>query len=116
MSEQTKQKLAKARAWCAKESQDYIENLIRDLKSMRSIWCYAILAFTLWAFWWALTRYPKELGTAVIYSTATLAGAVFTNYVFASNSEKKMANQFPSYSAQPVPKVGDKMGPEQDNG
>lgn len=115
MSEQTKEKLKSLRTWCMREGQDYIQNLVRDLKSLRSIWCYVILALFVWVCCYAMLYYAKDLGTAVIYSTAGLAGTVFTGYVLGSNAEKRMANQFPAYT-QAIPKVGDTMGPEQDNG
>jgi|CXWL01.1.fsa_nt_gi hypothetical protein len=117
MSEQTRQRLASARAWCVKEGGDYIQNLVRDLKSLRSIWCYVILALYTWIACYMTLYHADTCGVAVIYATAGLAGTAFTGYVIASNSEKKMANQFPAYSAPgAVPKVGDKMGPEADNG
>lgn len=117
MSEKNRERLARAKAWCARESQDYIQNLVRDLKSLKSLWNYLILALYTWVCCYLVLFHAETCGTAVVYTTGGLVGTIFTGYILASNAEKKAANQFPAYAAPSVvPKVGDKMGPEADNG
>ncbi len=117
MSEKTKQRLAKISGWCVHESHDFFTNLMRDMKSVRALWNYLFLALYTWVCCYLVLYHADACGTSVVYTTGGIVTAVFTNYVWSGLAEKKASGQFPPYAAPAaIPKVGDKMGPEDGNG
>lgn len=67
---------------------DFIRNVIRDMKSTRSLWCWVYLALYVWIAAWALTHRPQAART-VVSVTGGLASCIFTGYVFSKSFEKR---------------------------
>ena len=67
---------------------DLIQNIIRDIKSTRSLWCWVYLALYVWIAAWALMNRPQAART-VVSVTGGLAGSIFTGYVFSKSFEKR---------------------------
>lgn len=67
---------------------DLIRNVIRDLKSTRSLWCWVYLALYVWIAAWAL-RHRPEAARTVVSVTGGLASCIFTGYVLSKSFEKR---------------------------
>lgn len=68
---------------------DFIQNLIRDLKSMRSLWCYVILALFVWECIWLVLYEAQSCGNTIIVTTGGIASWIFSNYVVVGYMDRK---------------------------
>lgn len=115
MSERTKERIAKIRGWCLFQTNDFFTNLMRDLKSLKSLWNYLILMLFTWVVVYLTINHAETCGNTIVMTVGGLVGTIFTGYIWAANAEKKAAARFPAYTGV-IPKVGDQMGAEADNG
>lgn len=67
---------------------DFIQNIIRDLKSLRAVWNYFYLALYGFLCIWTALRAPEHLSTAITV-TGGIVSVVFTGYVLSKAYEKK---------------------------
>jgi hypothetical protein len=67
---------------------DFIQNLIRDLKSLRAVWNYFYLGLYAFLCIWTALRHPEHLSMAITV-TGGIVSVVFTGYVFSKTYEKK---------------------------
>ena len=95
-------KIGRIGGWCSSHFQDLASNLVRDLKSLRALWNYLFLLLYAWVIVWLVLYHADACGTAAIYATAGVVTAIFTNYVWSANAEKKMTGVVPAYG-QPDP-------------
>ena len=70
---------------------DFIQNYIRDLKSLRSLWNWIIGILYVWMCIYSVLYYESAVGT-VVTVTGGLMSVIFTNYVWSSYLEKKNGN------------------------
>jgi len=112
MSEKTKARIEKIRGWCLFQTNDFATNLMRDLKSIKALWNYLILILFFWVVIFCVLYHGETCGNTAIMTVGTVVTAVFTNYVWAANAEKKAAAQFPAYA----PSTGPLKTPEDQNG
>jgi hypothetical protein len=75
---------------------------MRDMRSLKALWNWLFMALFTWECIWALLYDAETCGTTVITCTATLVGAIFTNYVWSSYFEKKAAGKFPALNGTPA--------------
>lgn len=98
MSENTRQRINKIKGWCLFQGHDFFTNLMRDLKSVRALWNYLMLGLFFWVIAYLVVNHADTCGNTAIMTVGTVVTAIFTNYVWAANAEKKAARQFPAYS------------------
>lgn len=67
---------------------DFIQNIIRDLKSLRAVWNYFYLALYAFLCVWTAFKHPEHLSTAITV-TGGIVSVVFTGYVLSKTYEKK---------------------------
>jgi len=70
---------------------DIIQNIVRDLKSLRALWNWIIGIFFVWCCWYSMTHYPASANTIVI-TVGGVFSAMMTNYVWSHHMEKKNGN------------------------
>mgnify|MGYP001438198966 CR=1 FL=1 len=70
---------------------DFIQNIIRDLKSLRAVWNYFYLALYAFLCVWTAFKNPEHLSTAITV-TGGIVSVVFTGYVLSKAYEKKNGN------------------------
>ena len=88
---------------------DIIQNILRDLKSLRAMWNWLYLALYVYLCIWVALHHPDHLGTALTV-TGGIVSVVFTGYVFSKTYEKvKNGNGNGNGNHQP-PAVGDENG------
>jgi len=68
---------------------DFIQNITRDLKSIRVLFVYASWGLFTYCVIYVLKNVPEAAST-VIVSVSGVVSVVFTNYVFSKNSDKKL--------------------------
>lgn len=115
MSDKTKQRFQKINAWCVEQGADFFTNLVRDLKSMKALWNYLMLMLFTWVCVYSVLYHAETCANTVIMTVGGLVGTIFTGYIWASNAEKKAAQQFPAYRPAPsIPVIGQPVPPEDD--
>ncbi|MBI4375088.1 MAG: hypothetical protein HY549_01435 [Elusimicrobia bacterium] len=67
---------------------DFIQNFVRDLKSLRVIWAWIVMALFVWECIWAMLFHPETIPT-VVTTTGGLAGVVTTGYILSRSWDKK---------------------------
>lgn len=67
---------------------DFIQNFIRDLKSLRAVWNYFYLGLYAFLCIWTALYHPEHLSTAITV-TGGIVSVVFTGYVLSKAYEKK---------------------------
>lgn len=68
---------------------DFVQNLIRDLKSIRAFWNYIIMALYVWASVWLVLYDAETCGNTVIITTGGVVVSIFTNYVWSSRLDRQ---------------------------
>jgi len=66
---------------------DLAQNLIRDLKSLRSLWNWIFMALYVWVCVWTVLYHPDVIPT-VITVTGGVVSVIFSGYVFSRTYEK----------------------------
>lgn len=103
-----------AKSWAVIQGRDVLENLMRDLKSLKALWNYMFLALYTWVCCYCVLYHAETCANTVIMTTGGLVGTIFTGYIWASNKEKQATGKFPAYvestPRKPLPT------PEVDNG
>ncbi len=66
---------------------DLAQNLIRDLKSLRSLWNWIFMALYVWVCVWSVLFYPDVIPT-VITVTGGVVSVIFSGYVLSRAYEK----------------------------
>jgi len=84
-----KETIKKATKWTSTHVVDYVENLLRDLKSLRALWNWIYLALYTWICIWLVLYYAKECGTTVVVTTGSIVSFIFGAYVTSTYLEKK---------------------------
>jgi hypothetical protein len=87
----TTSKTGKIVTWAEKEGSDFIQNLIRDLKSLRAIFNWIYLFLYVWLIWYAATHYKESIPTAIV-STAGIVSVIFSGYIYSKKSEGSNSN------------------------
>jgi hypothetical protein len=64
---------------------DLLQNVVRDLKSLKALWSHIFLGMYSWLAVWSALRHPEVLQT-VITITGGVVSAVFAGYVFSRRS------------------------------
>jgi hypothetical protein len=91
MREQAKQ----ARIWLFSQIADFLENLMRDFKSIRALWNYLFLALFTWVCVWCVLYHAETCGNTVIVTVGGVVVSIFTNYVWSSHMDKRLTNTVP---------------------
>jgi len=66
---------------------DFAQNLMRDLKSLRTTWNYVYLALYVFLCVWTALYHPEHLSTAITV-TGGIVSVVFAGYVLTKTYEK----------------------------
>jgi hypothetical protein len=103
ISDKAKLRMQKINEWCLSHSSDFATNLARDLKSLKALWNYLILALYTWVCCYGVVFHPEACLNTVIVTTGGLVASIFTGYIFAANAEKRAAKTYPAYSNQDTP-------------
>lgn len=80
---------------------DIIQNVLRDLKSLRAMWNWLYLALYVYLCVWVALHHPDHLSTALTV-TGGIVSVVFTGYVF-SKTYEKIKNGNGNENHQPPP-------------
>lgn len=78
---------------------DFVQNLLRDLKSLKALWSHIYLALYAWLVVWSTLKRPEAIQT-IVTVTGGVVSAVFAGYVF-SRRQRTRAEDFvvtPAYS------------------
>ena len=94
--------LAKAFDKLVDEVVDFLQNLARDVRSLRSLLCWVYCFLYIWVVVYGVTHYKECINTAII-STSTLVGAIFTGYVFSKSYEKVSLKEQDGTANKPDP-------------
>ena len=87
---------------------DLIQNLLRDLKSMRIVWCWIFMTLYVWMCIWTVLRYPDAIPT-VVTVTGGVVSVIFSGYVL-SRTYEKVKNGNGNGIHQPLPTNGEENG------
>ena len=71
-------------------SKSLAQNMLHDLKSLRSLWNYAFLSLYVWVVSYLVLYHAETCGNSVVYTTGGIVASVFTNYCFFSHADKKL--------------------------
>ncbi|OGS32989.1 MAG: hypothetical protein A2218_10405 [Elusimicrobia bacterium RIFOXYA2_FULL_53_38] len=66
---------------------DFAQNLIRDLKSLRTLWNWLYMALYAWICVWTALYHPDAIAT-VVTVTGGVVSVIFTGYVLTKTYEK----------------------------
>lgn len=88
---------------------DLVQNLIRDLKSLRALWNWLYLALYVFLCVWAALHHPEHLSTALTV-TGGIVSVVFTGYIFSKAYEKKNGLNGNNHVPPPEPGVENDAG------
>jgi len=81
---------------------DIVQNLMRDLKSLRALWNWIYMGLYVWVCVWATLYHPDYL-TTVITVTGSVVSIIFTGYVLSKAYEKAKNGT----NGNPTPPEGD---------
>lgn len=68
---------------------DFIENITRDMKSLRVLFVYMTWLLFVYVVLYSLTHYPNSANTTITI-VGGVVSVVFTNYVFSKTTDKKI--------------------------
>jgi len=66
---------------------DFAQNLMRDLKSLRTLWNWLYMALYAWICIWTVLYHPDAIST-VVTITGGVVSVIFTGYVLTKTYEK----------------------------
>jgi hypothetical protein len=76
--------------WGHREVRESANNLMRDFRSLRSLFNFLYLLLYMFLCVWAALYYAKECLNTAIMSTASIVMAIFTAYVWSSSKDKEL--------------------------
>lgn len=79
------------------QATDLVQNLLRDLKSLRVLWNYIYMALFVWMDVWTMLYHPAAIPTALTV-TGGVVSVIFTGYVLTTTYEK--AKRIGQYTAR----------------
>lgn len=75
--------------WLVDEVMDFFQNMVRDIRSLRSLFNWIYLMLYVWLVWYGATRYKECIPTA-INATAAIVSAIFAGYVWSKSKDKEL--------------------------
>lgn len=76
--------------WAIRNIQDWANNFVRDLKSIRALWNFLYLALYVFLCVWAALYYAKDSLNTAIVTTGSIVSAIFAAYVWSTTKEKEL--------------------------
>lgn len=95
----------KVREWCSTHSLDFVENLLRDFKSIRALWNYLFLALFTWVCVWCVLYHAETCANTVIVTVGGIVSWIFSNYVISTHMDKRLVNAIPATGTPSEPKT-----------
>lgn len=96
--------------WCHREFRETADNLMRDMRSMKSLFNYLYLALYLFLCVWAALYHAKDSLNTAIVTTGGIVPLIFGAYVWGSTKEKQIA------AAKPAPLAAPEKGSDDEEG
>jgi len=88
---------------------DFVQNVIRDLKSLKAFWAHAYLLLYAWVCVRAVLHHPEAIQT-VVAVTGGVVSAVFGGYVFSRRSNPSSGEPVQSTNRSTPPSSEEQAG------
>jgi hypothetical protein len=72
------------------------QNILRDLKSMKSLWNYLFMILFVWVVVWLVVKHAETCGNTAIVTVGSVVTAIFTNYVWSGHMDKRLSMTVPA--------------------
>lgn len=93
MREKVAEKWNKSVIWVHIEFQKSMNRFAEDLRSMRIIWIWLLLALWFWVVIWGMLYYPKYLGITIVITLGGMITIVINVYIFSKGHEKSLEHK-----------------------
>ncbi len=79
--------------WVHTEFQKSMARFSEDLRSMRILWIWLLLALWFWVVIWGMLYYPKFLGNTIVITLGGMVTIIINVYIFSKGHEKHLTNK-----------------------
>ena len=93
MREKVYEKWNKSVAWVHTEFQKSMNRFAEDLRSMRIIWIWLLLALWFWVVVWGMLYYAKYLGITIVITLGGMITIVINVYILSKGHEKHLMHK-----------------------